>query len=101
MELFTSDRDQALLQTQDPRTLTSGQWARYTHMIDAWLVDQGMSEGCTCASSGGDWETFGTLWTKGEKQVMVNYLTMPFVALCILHGQELASLMVMIEPMRR
>jgi len=31
----------------------------------------------------------------------VNYLTMPFVALCILHGQELASLMVMIEPMRR
>jgi len=39
MELFTSDRDQALLQTQDPRTLKPGQWARYTHMIDAWLID--------------------------------------------------------------
>ncbi len=95
-------RDQALLQTQDPRKLKRGQWDRYTHMIDTWLVEQGMRKNCSCAgSSGRGWEDFGTLWTKGDEQLMVNYLTMPFVALCILHGQKLASLMVMIEPMRR
>lgn len=101
MESFASPRDQALLQTSDPRNLKQGQWARYSHMIDAWLIDQGMSRGCTCAGSSGDWDTFGTHWTKGDHQLMANWVTMPMVAACIQHGESLDSLMVFIEGMRR
>ena len=96
-----SPRDRVLLQTPDPRKLKPGQWARYRHMIDAWLIDQGMSKGCTCAGSSGDWETFGTHWSNADHELMVNYATMPFIGLCILHGQGLASLVAMLSPFRR
>jgi hypothetical protein len=96
-----SPRDEDLLQVKDPRVLKPGQWKCYTQLVDGWLSAQGMREGCTVATSGGTWEDFGTHWLNADHELMVNYMTMPFIGLCILNNQDLASLMAMLSPLRR
>jgi hypothetical protein len=91
----------ALLSTHDPRKLSEGQWKRYSGLVKSWLCHQGLVEICTICSTG-TWEDFGTVFNRpGEnKEVVMNYVTMPIIAQCILLEKDLQVLLEFLEVMR-